>query len=84
MKLSATGQPAWGISWYVNGIIIPELHLERGVTYTFRVGGGTDPMKGSMYHPLYFTDSLIGGFEQVCTPTNCLMSAPQSPVYHVI
>ncbi|XP_067928639.1 protein Skeletor, isoforms B/C-like [Watersipora subatra] len=57
-----TGLPSWGIAWYINGVLIPELHLERGVSYTFLVGGGTDPSEGSMYHPFYFTDSIKGGY----------------------
>ncbi|KAF6018950.1 hypothetical protein EB796_022771 [Bugula neritina] len=59
-----TGLPSWGIAWYVNGILIPELHLKRGVSYTFRVGGGTDPKEGSKYHPLYFTNDVEGGYNQ--------------------
>lgn len=63
--MSAIGLPSWGIAWYVNGILVPELHLKRGVTYTFRVGGGTDAAQGSMYHPFYITDNQEGGYGQV-------------------
>ena len=58
------GNPSWGIAWYVNGTLIPELHLKRGVAYTFLVAGGTDPTQGAKYHPLYFTDSVDGGQQQ--------------------
>jgi hypothetical protein len=34
------GQPSWGIAWYVNDKLIPELYVERGSTYTFVVEGG--------------------------------------------
>ena len=60
------GLPSWGIAWYINGILVPELHLKRGVSYTFRVAGGTDTSMPSKYHPLYFTDSIEGGYERVC------------------
>ena len=56
-----TGQVGWGIAWYINGTLIPELIVERGKTYTFIVEGGTDPDDLSNYHPLYITDSIGGG-----------------------
>lgn len=56
---------SWGIAWYVNGILIPELYLVRGETYTFRVTGGLNPTQGSRYHPLYITDSVNGGYPRV-------------------
>lgn len=37
------GQPAWGIAWYINDLLIPEITVERGQTYTFIVEGGNDP-----------------------------------------
>lgn len=37
-----TGQPSWGIAWYINDLLIPELTVERGQTYTFVVEGGED------------------------------------------
>lgn len=60
-----TGLPSWGIAWYVDGVLIPELHLQRGITYTFRVAGGWDNSTQSKYHPFYITDSVDGGYEQV-------------------
>lgn len=37
-----TGQPSWGIAWYINDLLIPEITVERGQTYTFVVEGGED------------------------------------------
>ena len=56
------GRTAWGISWYLNGYIVPELELRRGTTYRFLVNGGDDPATSSVYHPLYITDSIAGGY----------------------
>ncbi|GBL86000.1 Protein Skeletor, isoforms D/E [Araneus ventricosus] len=57
------GLVGWGIAWYVNGILIPELTLERGQTYTFVVEGGNDPENPARTHPFYITDDPEGGFE---------------------
>lgn len=35
-----TGYPSWGIAWWVNDLLIPEIYVERGQTYTFVVEGG--------------------------------------------
>ncbi|KAK0183368.1 hypothetical protein PV327_001417 [Microctonus hyperodae] len=59
-----TGQPSWGISWYINDMLIPEITVERGQTYTFIVEGGNDPANGAHYHPFYITDSPEGGYGQ--------------------
>lgn len=37
-----TGHPSWGIAWYLNDMLIPEVYVERGKTYTFIVEGGDD------------------------------------------
>ena len=55
------GQVGWGIAWYINGYLVPELVLRRGNTYTFNVQGGDDPIDISNYHPFYITNSLSGG-----------------------
>ena len=34
------GQASWGIAWYINDLLIPEIYVERGQTYTFIVQGG--------------------------------------------
>lgn len=40
--LISTGHPSWGIAWYLNDLLIPELYVERGQTYTFHIEGGND------------------------------------------
>lgn len=57
-----TGRASWGVSWYINGLMIPELVVERGQTYRFVVEGGNDKSSLSRRHPLYLTDSAEGGF----------------------
>lgn len=59
-----TGQPSWGIAWYINDMLIPEIYVERGQTYTFIVEGGNDRTNPARYHPFYITDSSEGGFGQ--------------------
>lgn len=59
-----TGMTSWGISWWINDQLIPELVVERGQTYTFMVEGGDDPTQGARYHPFYITSSSEGGFGQ--------------------
>ena len=58
-----TGRQGWGIAYYINGLLIPEIILKRGVTYTFLVEGGNDEANGARRHPLYLTDSAEGGYE---------------------
>jgi len=60
---SITGHVGWGISWYINGLLIPEIHVVRGKTYTFVVEGGDDPEFAAGYHPFYITDDPEGGYE---------------------
>lgn len=57
-----TGRASWGVSWYINGLMIPELVMERGQAYRFVVEGGNDKTSLSRRHPLYLTDSPEGGF----------------------
>ncbi|XP_070165249.1 protein Skeletor, isoforms B/C [Polyergus mexicanus] len=59
-----TGTPSWGIAWYINDLLIPEITVERGQTYTFIVEGGNDETNPARYHPFYITDSPEGGFGQ--------------------
>lgn len=56
-----TGSSGWGISWWINGQLIPVLYVERGTTYTFVPEGGHDPSNSARYHPFYITDSPKGG-----------------------
>ncbi|XP_017786521.1 PREDICTED: protein Skeletor, isoforms B/C-like isoform X1 [Nicrophorus vespilloides] len=58
-----TGHVGWGISWYINGLLIPEINVVRGKTYTFVVEGGFDPETPAKYHPFYITDDSVGGYE---------------------
>lgn len=37
---------------YINGLLIPEINVVRGKTYTFVVEGGNDPDIPAKYHPL--------------------------------
>lgn len=59
-----TGIPSWGISWWINDLLIPEIYVVRGQTYTFMIEGGDDPTQGARYHPFYITSSEEGGFGQ--------------------
>ncbi|XP_050048940.1 protein Skeletor, isoforms B/C [Dermacentor andersoni] len=60
---AVTGQVGWGIAWYVNGVLIPELWVQRGKTYTFVVEGGNDQENTAKNHPLYITSDPGGGYE---------------------
>ncbi|KAF0293008.1 Protein Skeletor, isoforms B/C [Amphibalanus amphitrite] len=59
---AVTDIASWGIAWWINGQLIPELYVRRGETYTFIVEGGNDPSNPAEYHPLYITDDKEGGF----------------------
>lgn len=59
-----TGLPSWGIAWYINDMLIPEIYVERGQTYTFVVEGGNDHTNPARYHPFYITDNKEGGYGQ--------------------
>lgn len=58
------GNPSWGIAWYLNDLLIPEITVERGKTYTFLVEGGDQVSQPARYHPFYITNSAEGGFGQ--------------------
>lgn len=60
-----TGYPTTGECWYINGLLVPEIHVQRGRTYTFRVEGGNNPHNARYYHPLYITDSPVGGYARL-------------------
>ena len=55
------GRAGWGIAWFIDGTLIPELVVQRGEKYTFIVFGGDDSRNPAQYHPLYITDSISGG-----------------------
>lgn len=46
--------PAWGLGYYVNGLESPAVYVRRGTEYTLEAAGGPT-------HPVYITDSIIGG-----------------------
>ncbi|XP_054714140.1 protein Skeletor, isoforms B/C-like [Uloborus diversus] len=56
-----TGAQSWGIAWWMNGLLIPELTVRRGTNYTFIVEGGDDVTNSAAYHPLYITNNPEGG-----------------------
>ncbi|XP_022663529.1 protein Skeletor, isoforms B/C-like isoform X2 [Varroa jacobsoni] len=58
-----TGHVGWGIAWYINGLMIPELYVQRGVTYTFVIEGGNNKTHTSKNHPFYITSDPTGGYE---------------------
>ncbi|CAG0891716.1 unnamed protein product [Cyprideis torosa] len=58
-----TKRVGWGIAWYINGLLIPEIYVVRGKTYTFVVEGGDDPSNPAKFHPFYITDDPDGGYE---------------------
>ncbi|XP_060650374.1 protein Skeletor, isoforms B/C [Drosophila nasuta] len=60
-----TGHVSSGLAWYINGHMIPELYLKRGLTYTFQVRGGNNPHSPEHYHPLVITDEPQGGFDRL-------------------
>ncbi|KAG1701742.1 Protein Skeletor, isoforms B/C [Nymphon striatum] len=57
-----TGEVGWGIAWYVNGNLLPEITLQRGRTYIFEVEGGKNKNNKAKTHPFYITSSPVGGY----------------------
>ncbi|XP_062534432.1 protein Skeletor, isoforms B/C [Armigeres subalbatus] len=60
-----TGHVSNGLAWYINGLLVPELWLRRGLTYSFKVRGGNNPHSPEFYHPLVITDEPRGGFDRL-------------------
>ncbi|WP_411024990.1 hypothetical protein, partial [Salmonella sp. s54836] len=58
-----TSRTGWGIAWYLNSSLIPEVYLLRNTKYTFLVHGGDNASLPAFYHPFYITDSSTGGIE---------------------
>ena len=58
------GKVGWGIAWYINDLLIPEITVQRGTTYTFNIFGGDDQAMSAQYHPFYITDDAEGGYAQ--------------------
>ncbi|XP_011497240.1 PREDICTED: protein Skeletor, isoforms B/C [Ceratosolen solmsi marchali] len=60
-----TGQTSMGLAWYINGQLVPELYLRRGLIYNFLVYGGNNPHSPNLYHPLIITDDPHGGYDRL-------------------
>ena len=61
--MQITGEGSAGLVWYINGLMAPVLHVQRGKTYTFRIEGGNSYEKSyRFYHPFYITDEPFGGY----------------------
>ncbi|XP_030759313.1 protein Skeletor, isoforms B/C [Sitophilus oryzae] len=60
-----TGLSSWGICYYINDKLIPELTVERGQTYIFVVETGEYNTNPARYHPLYITNSKEGAYGQL-------------------
>lgn len=62
LSIHITGTAGWGIAWYLNGLLIPNVTVFRGTTYTFKVEGGENPDNSARYHPFYISDNQRGGY----------------------
>jgi len=60
-----TGLPSSSLVWFIEGLMVPELYLRRGLTYTFKVEGGSNPRSAEYYHPLIITDEPMGGYDRL-------------------
>lgn len=58
---SITGIESPGKAFWINDLLIPELHLIRGHNYTFLIETGNNASFREHYHPFYITDSREGG-----------------------
>ena len=47
-----------GYSWYIQGFITPDLYMQRGITYSFKVEGGNNPHHTETYHPFIITNEV--------------------------
>lgn len=47
-----------GYAWYIHGYVTPELYMQRGLTYSFRVEGGNNPHNLETYHPFIITNEV--------------------------
>lgn len=59
------GQTSTGLAWYIEGQLVPELYLRRGLTYNFRIHGGNNPHSPNLYHPLIITNEPHGGYDKL-------------------
>ncbi|XP_027842115.2 protein Skeletor, isoforms B/C [Aphis gossypii] len=58
-----TGLPSPGLAWFINGYLIPEIWLKRGITYVIHIYGGNNPHSSQYYHPFIITDEPNGGYD---------------------
>lgn len=59
---SITGlQPALNRAFWVDDLLIPEIHVTRGHSYTFIIETGDNRTDPTRYHPFYITESREGG-----------------------
>ena len=63
--ITGNSQHSPGLVWYINGLMSPILYVRRGVTYSFKVEGGSDPTNLRYYNPLYLTTDPNGGYAQL-------------------
>ena len=55
--MKSTGSP--GYSWYIQGFLTPDMYMQRGITYSFKVEGGNNPHNIETYHPFIITNEVI-------------------------
>eukprot|EP00088_Acartia_fossae_P021873 TRINITY_DN23239_c0_g1_i1.p1 TRINITY_DN23239_c0_g1~~TRINITY_DN23239_c0_g1_i1.p1 ORF type:complete len:682 (+),score=132.87 TRINITY_DN23239_c0_g1_i1:69-2114(+) len=60
-----TGLPSSSLVWYIEGLMVPELYLRRGLTYSFKIEGGSNPRSTEYYHPFIITDEPVGGYDRL-------------------
>jgi len=60
-----TGLPASNLVWYIEGLMVPEIYLRRGLKYSFKVEGGSNPRSPEFYHPFMITDEPVGGYDRL-------------------
>jgi hypothetical protein len=61
IRFSGVGQNEDGTAIYVNGVLAPDLTLQRGKEYTFVVETGLGTDSQETFHPFYITDNTSGG-----------------------
>jgi hypothetical protein len=57
--------PSSSLVWYIDGFLVPELYLRKGLTYINEVEGGSNPRSAEFYHPFVITDESIGGIARL-------------------
>jgi len=60
-----TGLPASNLVWYIEGLMVPDIYLLRGRSYSFKVEGGNNAKSAEEYHPFIITDEPIGGYNRL-------------------